>query len=119
MKPHDRDAAYLLDMLSAARELEEMVAHHDLAAFLEDRVLVRAVERMSEIIGESARRVSESCRQAFPEIRWREIIGQRNILAHEYGRIDHALLYRTARQDVPPLIEQLESVLRSLDGTET
>jgi uncharacterized protein with HEPN domain len=39
----DRDAAHLLDMLSAARELEEMLGDQDLAAFLENRILVRAV----------------------------------------------------------------------------
>ena len=42
---------------------------------------------MSELIGEAARRVSDPCKQAHPEIRWRQIIGQRNILAHEDGRI--------------------------------
>ena len=117
MKPPDRDAAHLLDMLSAARELEEMIGDHDLASFLENRILVRAVERMSEIIGEAARRVSDPCKQAHPDIRWRQIIGQRNILAHEYGRIEYELLYRTAVQDVPLLIRQLESLLPPLDGS--
>ena len=114
MKPPDRDAAHLLDMLSAAQELVEVMEGCDLATFLQDRVRVRAVERLSEIIGEAARRVSESCRKTYPHIRWREIIGQRNILAHEYGRIDHELLYRTVRDDVPLLIERLEAILRSL-----
>ncbi len=92
-----------------------MLEDHDLAAFLNDQVLRRAVERMNEIIGEAARRVSPSCRQTYADIRWREIIGQRNIIAHEYGRIDHALLYRTAVQDIPVLIQQLESLLSLLD----
>ena len=104
----DRDAAHLL---------EEMLGDQDLAAFLENRILVRAVERMSEPIGEAARRVSDPCKQAHPEIRWRQIIGQRNILAHEYGRIEYELLYRTAVQDVPLLIRQLESLLPPLDGS--
>ena len=115
MKPPERDAAHLYDMLAAAQELEQMLEDHDLAAFINDQVLRRAVERMSEIIGEAARRVSPSCRQMYADIRWREIIGQRNIIAHEYGRIDHALLYRTAMQDIPVLIKQLESLLRLLD----
>jgi len=52
---------------------------------------------------------------AHPEIPWREIIGQRNILAHEYGQIDHELLYKTASEDIPALIGQIETLLPPLD----
>ena len=58
MRPEDRNPAYLWDMLQAAREVEAMLADHDLAAFLDNLVLLRAIERGVEIIGEAARRVS-------------------------------------------------------------
>lgn len=118
MQPEERDPAYLWDMLEAAREVEGMLEHHDLAAFLVDRMLLRAIERIIEIIGEAARRVSASYQDAHPEIPWREIIGQRNILAHEYGQIDHALLYKTASEDIPELITQLQALLPSVDDKE-
>ena len=111
MPLEDRDAAYLWDMLQAANEAVEMMEHHDLAAFLENRVLRRAAERIVEIIGESARNVSANGREAAPDIPWREIIGQRNILAHEYGQIDHELLYNTIVNDIPELIRHLEKAL--------
>ena len=41
-------------------------------------------------------------------------IGQRNILAHEYGQIDHELLYKTATEDVPELIALLERRLQAV-----
>ncbi len=66
-------------------------------------------------MGEAARRLSSSCQEAHPDIPWREIIGQRNILAHEYGQIDHELLYKTAIEDIPPLIAQLEELLPPLE----
>ena len=111
MPLEDRDAAYLWDMLQAANEAVEMMEHHDLASFLENRVLLRAAERIVEIIGESARNVSANGREATPDIPWREIIGQRNILAHEYGQIDHELLYNTLVNDIPELIRHLEKAL--------
>ena len=111
MPLEDRDAAYLWDMLQAAKEAVEIMEEHDLTTFLEDRVLQRATERIVEIIGETAWRVSPVGQQTTPEIPWREIIGQRNILAHEYGQIDHELLYKTVVEDVPELIDQLEKVL--------
>ena len=118
MQPEERDAAYLWDMLEAAKELESMVKDSDLPAFLADRVLLRAVERSVEIIGEAARRVSASCQNEHPEIPWRQVIGQRNILAHEYGQIDHNLLYKTAVDDIPELITRLQSLLPPLDDAE-
>jgi len=102
-------------MLQAAREVESILEDHDLAAFLADRVLILAIERCVEIVGESARRVSAPYMAAHPEVPWRRIIGQRNILAHEYGQIDHALIYKTAMEDIPKLIAQLQVLLPPLE----
>ena len=115
----ERDPAFLWDMLQAAREVEAMLDDHDLAAFLANRVLLRAIERGVEIIGEAARRVSASYTDAHQEIPWRKIIGQRNILAHEYGQIDHELLYKTAVEDIPALIMQLQGLLPPLEEDES
>ncbi len=111
----DRDAAYLWDMLEAAKEAETMIEGKDLSIFIGDRILQRAIERVVEVIGESARRVSIPGREAAPNIHWREIIGQRNILAHEYGQIDHEVLYRTVIDDIPDLIRHLEEALPPVD----
>lgn len=71
-----------------------------------------------EIIGEAARRVSASYMAAHPEIPWRMIIGQRNILVHEYGQIDHELLYKTAVEDIPALITMIQALLPPLEEDE-
>lgn len=115
MQPEDRDPAYLWDMLEAAKEVDSMLDEYDLSAFIANRVMLRAIERGVEIIGESARRVSVTYQKAHPEIPWREIIGQRNILAHEYGQIDHELLYKTATEDIPALILQIDELLPPLE----
>ena len=111
MPLEDRDAACLWDMLQAARAVVEMMEVHDLPGFLDNRMLQRAVERCVEITGEAARHVSQQGQDSTPEIPWRGIIGQRNILAHEYGQVDHELLYKTVVDDVPELIRYLEITL--------
>lgn len=115
MQLEERDAAYLWDMLQAAKEVDQMLGDYDLSAFLADLVMMRAIERGVEIIGESARRVSTSFQEQHPEIPWREIIGQRNILAHEYGQIDHELLFKTAVEDIPALALLIEPLLPPLE----
>lgn len=115
MRPEERDAAHLWDMLQAVKEVEVMMDDHELAAFLENIILVRALERCIEIIGEAAKRVSPSFMHSHPQIPWSEIIGQRNILAHEYGQIDYEMLYKTAVNDIPELIALIENFLPPLD----
>jgi len=115
MQPDDRDAAHVWDMLQVVEEMEEMIGDSDLAAFLGNRMLMRAIERNLEIVGEAARRVSSDFRATHASIPWRQIIGQRNILAHEYGQIDHELLFRTASEDVPELADSLRQILTNLE----
>jgi len=64
-----------------------------------------------EIIGEAASRVSTSFRNAHPEIPWRQIIGQRNVLIHEYGEIKQERIWKTVRENIPQLIELLKPFL--------
>jgi uncharacterized protein with HEPN domain len=54
MRPEDRDAAYLWDILEAARTIEEFTAGVTQDDYLRDRKLQLAVERALEIIGEAA-----------------------------------------------------------------
>ena len=115
MQIDDADAAHLWDMLQAAKEAEDMLHDKALGDLIDDRILQRALERVLEIIGESARRVSLATRENAGEIHWREIIGQGKLLAHEYGQIDHEILFMTVMEDVPPLIKQLQNLLPPLD----
>ena len=83
MQPDERNAAYLWDMLEAAREVVESTRDISFEHFMKNRVLMRATERSIEIIGEAARHISPEFITAHPQIPWRQIVGQRNILAHE------------------------------------
>jgi uncharacterized protein with HEPN domain len=64
-----------------------------------------------EVIGEAANRVSPSFRASHPEIPWQRIVAQRNVLAHEYGEIEPALVWRVATLRIPELIQHLQSLL--------
>lgn len=115
MSPEERDDAYLWDMLDAARNGIEMVSGRSYDEFAADQTAKLAMERTMEISGEAARRVSPSTRAAHPEIPWGAIIGQRNLVAHEYGRIDHLQLFRTASDDLPRLVALLRRALPPSD----
>ena len=111
MKPESRDKAYLWDMLQAADEARELCRGFAFETIEGDRRTLLALERLMELIGEAARRVSDEFRRAHPEIAWRKIIGLRNVLAHEYGRIDHRRLFLAATEDTAALSRLLEAIL--------
>ena len=115
MSPEERDLAYIWDMLEYANKVVEMMAGQSQHDWNNNMILRLAIERSLEIIGEAARRVSEACRNQYPDIPWQDIIGQRNILAHDYGRVDYALLNETAMRDVPKLIKQLQNLLPPME----
>jgi uncharacterized protein with HEPN domain len=105
------DQAFLWDMHDAARSIQTLVADMTFEQFRADRRTYRAVERELEIMGEAARRVSDSFRAAHVEIPWISIIGQRNVLAHEYGHIRYDLLWETVARRLPDLVRRLEGLL--------
>jgi uncharacterized protein with HEPN domain len=114
MQPETRDPACIADMLAAARGIVRTLAGVPLSRYQADEDLRHAVERKLEIMGEAARRVSDSLRDRHPEIPWRAVIGQRNVLIHGYDEIDDARVWRLAAEHIPQVIAQLEAIANRL-----
>ena len=111
MRPEERDLAFLWDMREAARDVLDFIRGVTYVHFCNDKLVRYAVERRIEVIGEAARHVSDSFKMMHPEIPWRGIIGQRNILAHEYGEILLERIWRTANESIPGLAEMLDQMI--------
>lgn len=77
-----------------------------------------AVERHVEIIGEAANRVSAGFQSSHPEIPWRKVINQRNVLVHEYGDIKLELIWRVATERLTELVLALEDLVPPVPGGE-
>ena len=104
------EASYLGDMLSFAREVLTFTQGRSQSDYDSDAVLRRAVERATELIGEAASHISDSTRAAHPEIPWRKIIGQRNVLIHDYGDVDDDLVWNLVELEIPKLVLILEGI---------
>lgn len=102
-------------MLDSARQVAAFAQGMSHEQSLEDVRTRYAIERVLEIIGEAARRVSLQTRESHPEISWSGIIGFRNLLAHQYGAIDYRRMYVVIMEGVPVLIEALQRILDSLE----
>ena len=75
-----------------------------------DRMLLFAVVRAIEVVGEAASKLSEEFRAAHPGIPWRAIVGMRNRLIHAYFDIDTETVWETTTQELPPILNQLREL---------
>jgi len=106
-----RDKAYLIDILEAAKLVREYIGNKDKEDFLKDTQCQDAVVRRFAIIGEASRRISDKMKAAYPDVAWNEMIGMRNAIIHEYDDIDMVIVWDTAKKDIPALISTIEKVL--------
>ena len=103
-------------MLDAAREALTFLdgrTHDDLKT---DRMLVLALVKELEIIGEAASKVSDEVRVLATDIPWPIIVGMRNRLIHAYFDVSIEIVWTTATSKLPELVERLENLLRRGDG---
>lgn len=102
---------YLRDMLENAEKALSFVDGMNYDEFEIDDKAVYAVIRAFEIMGEAARQIPDSIRNANPDIPWREITGMRNKLTHEYFGVNTKVVWRTVHEDLPVIIPLLQKIL--------
>lgn len=103
MKRMLNDKVRLQHIFDAIIEIEEYMKNHTESDFFSNSMLHSACIRQLEIIGEAAGRVSDKIKTASPDISWKEIIGLRNILIHQYFGVDLAIVCDVIWTDMPKL----------------
>ena len=106
-----RDDAYVLDMLLAARKVLEFTKDVDRVRFQRDELVQNAVLRQIQIIGEAASKVSPEYQDNHPEVPWRDMVGMRNRLVHEYFRILPGRVWDVVEKHVPQLVQLLQPLV--------
>jgi uncharacterized protein with HEPN domain len=105
--PRD-DLVFADDIRAAIARIQSYLDGVDEAAFQESTLIQDAVVRQLEVIGEAARRLSSSFRAAKPDIPWKDLIGMRAKLAHDYMIVDIQVVWDTVQQDLPDLLAKLQ-----------
>lgn len=104
--------AHLWDAREACRAVTAFLGDLTAEEFEQDLLVRSAVERQLEILGEALNRIRRSDPEAatvIPEID--RIVGMRNILAHQYGVVDPAIVWAVATLRMEPLIEVFNALL--------
>lgn len=91
----------LHDIREACRLIESYIKHVPSDDFFKDTEKQDAVIRRIEIIGEATAHLCEETRTALPSLPFRQMRGMRNIVAHDYGHVDVALVWKAATDNIP------------------
>lgn len=92
---------YLEDIKTSILRIEEYMGDMDFVEFKSNYLIVDAVVRNFEIIGEASKNIPERIRIKYPSIPWRKMVGLRNLISHEYFGIDYEMIWTIAKNSLP------------------
>jgi uncharacterized protein with HEPN domain len=99
---------HILDAIDAIGSYTSAASHDE---FVSNGMMVDAVMRELEIVGEASRNLSDETRRKAQEVEWSQIIGLRNRLIHAYFQIDIEVVWEIVCNDLPVLRHQIENIL--------
>lgn len=106
-KVSTRDWVFRLqDILKAIIKIEKYLHDLTLAQFRKNDLVIDAIIRNFEIIGEASKNIPASVRKSYPDVPWNQMNGMRNLLIHEYFGVDLKTVYHTAKLHLPGLKKQ-------------
>ena len=109
MQPED--LTRIRHMVEAAENAQRFISGRNRADLDADPMLLFAIVRAIEIIGEAASKVSAEQRTASPEVPWNTIVAMRNRLIHAYFDIDRDIVWKTVTEEIPSLRSRLLQTL--------
>lgn len=108
MNQMEADRWRLDHMLQAATQIEECVVRRH-----EGKLVEIALQKLVQNIGEMARGISPAMKAAYADIPWNNIIGMRNILVHEYYKLDKETLWDVAEHKIPALKDWIKGIMEA------
>ena len=110
----DKNIFLLTHVIQSIDKIEFITKDLSYGIYLEDWIKQDAIVRNIEIIGEAIRNVDDELKQLYPNVPWNEARGMRNILIHEYFRIEFDEVWKTLNEDLPNLKVQILSIIKDI-----
>lgn len=106
------------DILDAIDFVSENLEGVSFEEFASNQLLNRSILHTLEIAGEAVKGIPSEFMERHPDIPWRGMSDFRNVIAHEYFRVDLELVWRVIHRQFLPLRERIEGMLESTSNIE-
>jgi uncharacterized protein with HEPN domain len=110
MPLNENDLSYLFDIVNCIIDIKEFTNSIEYYQFEKDKMRRLAVERQLEVIGQAANKISIETQDNFKNIPWKNIIGLRNKLAHDYGEILAERIWKISKNSLQELLKELVKI---------
>lgn len=118
MTPINRDYnLYIEDMLTSMLRIEEYIGEMRFKEFKMNYLIVDAIIRNFEIIGEASKNVPPEIKDKYPEIPWKKMYGLRNLIAHEYFGVDYEMIWEISKNNLPQNSIDLRNIIEKEKST--
>ncbi len=104
----------LEDVLEAIAKIDKYTEGLSLQEFSASDLVMDAVERNIEVIGEACGQLPASFINEHTEVEWHKPVSMRNRLIHGYFAVDIVLLWNTVTVVLPGFRKQIARLLNSL-----
>ena len=105
---------FLLDMLEAIEKIERYIVGLTFEGFEYNEMVVDAVVRNLEIIGEAVGKISSEIKTKYSDVLWQPIKDFRNKIVNEYFGIDYRMVWDIVKNELPILNSQISDIIKDL-----
>jgi len=103
---------FIEDILEAMGKISSYTKSFTFEMFEKNEMIIDAVIRNLEIIGEASKNIPGEVREKYPDIPWRRMIGLRNIVIHEYFGVDLDIIWEIITRNLPETRPEIEDMLK-------
>jgi len=105
------DKVFLKHILDAIGNIEEYLSGTTYQDFSSNKMMVDAVVRELEIIGEASANISRRFQDEHPDVMWAKMKATRNFLIHEYFAVNTKIVWDTCKENLPELKQFVSGLL--------
>lgn len=110
-----KDLIYIYHINDSIKKILEYCEGISEEDFIKKSLVQDAVIRKIEIIGEASSKLSKEFKSENNFIPWKNIVGMRNKLIHDYFGVDVIAVWQTVNTDIPELKGQIEIIINKSD----